>query len=196
MWEAAHFAQGFFRGAKVGTFDAKDLEECLAHEPETDKMLAMSAKDVFYSFRKHSPESGVKGLILAAKAMVEMVKETAKKDKNDKESAKNEPVCGKVFFSDKHDWKAAEIFEKEVFDEKTTIHYNAKDGKMYFNNHDITGLEKPLADALRAKDYDKVGWLLAATLVKEEGSAPVKHNDFKPHPDRKARALKAAAKFA
>jgi len=86
--------------------------------------------------------------------------------------------------------------EREIFDEKTTIHYSSKDGKMYFNNHDITGLEKPLADALRAKDYDKVGWLLAATLVKDEGSAPVKHHEFKPKPSTEDKALLHGAQFA
>jgi len=71
------------RGCKIGDFDAKELEKCLAHEPETDKMLSKAAREVFYSFRKNHPEEGVRGLVLAAKAMSEMVTEVAKKNMND-----------------------------------------------------------------------------------------------------------------
>lgn len=183
LYHAAHFAQGFLKGAKVGDFDVRELAECIAHEPKTEKMLAISNKEVYESFKFKRPEEGAKGLAEAAEAMVEMVKETAHKTKADVDKDQR-PICAKLFFDKKRDWNAAATFEKEVFDEATTIKWE-KD-HMIFNHQDITALGEPLEKAITTGDYGKAGWLLASTLVKEEG----------PVSDRKKEGLEAAAEFA
>jgi len=180
LWDAAKFAQGFLKGAKVGVFDVKALHDCLEHEPITDKMLEIAGKEMFESMKYKKPELGVKALVTVTEAMAKMVLETAPKKEGEYPNHHGhhehpKPICADLFFKEKHDWKAAAIFEKEVFDEHTSIHY-APNGHMYFNHHDISWVEKPLAESLMKKDLGKAGWLLAASLVKAEGESHHGHH--------------------
>jgi len=165
---AAEFAQGFLKGAKVGKFETKDLAECISHEPKTEKMMAIAGREIHMAFNDHTEKGaqmGVKGLVEAAEAMAEMVKETKNTTKEDLDK-ESKPICAKLFFKERHNWRDGELFEKELFNADTTMKF--AQGKIFFNHQDITALAKPLGQAIKEKEYERAGWLLAATLVKEE----------------------------
>lgn len=59
---AAHFAQGFLKGAKVGEFESKDLYECLMKEKKADKIFEEVEKEWKYAIEKKDIKMGIKGL--------------------------------------------------------------------------------------------------------------------------------------
>jgi len=152
------------QGAKVGYFNTKDLEACLEKEPVTDKILLLADKTLKEAFEKHDASLGVKALTEAAEGMAEMIKEVVKKDKEGRGKA----ICGKLFFQDKYDYERAATFERELMNGKTTM--KMEGDKLMFNNKDISGLGKPLGEAVKKGQYRHMGFLLASTLLKADGA--------------------------
>jgi len=151
-------------------------------------MLKIGGGEIKDFFMKQDAESGVKAMIEIAEAMAEMVTETKDAKKGDKDQ---KPICGKLFFSEKHDWEAAKTFERELKNAKQTI--RIQDKKLVFNGHDMSSIVKPLEDGLKSMDLEKVGFTFASELVKDEGSPK------KPVPskkDDKREMLFHAAHFA
>lgn len=85
--EASAFAVGFFKGAKVGEFEGKDIYHCLEKEKGADKIFAEVEKEWKYAMEKKDINLGIKGLDESVKFIVDMALE---------HDEKHQPLCAVI----------------------------------------------------------------------------------------------------
>jgi len=58
----SEFAMGFLKGTAVGELELTDLFNCLAAEPEADRIFLTANRDLGRFFENHDVNEGLKGL--------------------------------------------------------------------------------------------------------------------------------------
>lgn len=152
---AAEFAQGFLKGGKVGDFEIRDLYECLEHEPTADKIFEATLHEWEWAAKKKDAELGLKGLYDSMKFIGDMALERDQEKK---------PVCMAIDKTEEQ-WADMKKVAELMKDEKTRLGF--KDGKWFFNGHDISESIEKMAKPFFEKKFGLVGFIFAETLDKE-----------------------------
>lgn len=127
MKHGAEFAQGFFKGSKVGEFQTTDLYHCLEKEHMADKLFFEADMEMKKAFHEKNPMEGIKSLDTFVEFIVDMAREHTEKGEN----GEPVPLC-KVVDAKTSNWKDVVEMIKLLKDPKTTLQVN-KEGKFMFN---------------------------------------------------------------